>query len=215
VTAQDSFVHFDGAYVLGALDPADRAAFEAHLATCPECRARVDEVAGTAALLGGLTDAEVLSEPASMPDTLLPGLLRKANQERTRRRWLTTGLATVAAACLIALVTVLWPSTNSAGAPARELQAVQASPVHATAALVAHRWGTEIDLYCRYDGIVPAVPYRLVVIDKSNKSYDAGSWTLVPGGVTNFSGGTEVPRDQIAKVQITLPNGKPILQLTT
>jgi anti-sigma factor RsiW len=33
-----------GAYVLGALDPAEQAAFEGHLATCPECRDEVEQL---------------------------------------------------------------------------------------------------------------------------------------------------------------------------
>jgi hypothetical protein len=218
-TTPDPFVHFDGAYVLGALDADDRAAFEAHLATCDACRARVEEVRPTAALLAGMTGADLLAEPVPMPDTLLPGLLRKAGVERTRRRWLTASLAAVAAACLIALVVVVWPSTKAAGPARQQLQAVQASPVRATAALVDRKWGTEIDLRCTYSldsdgGAVPAVPYRLIVVDTSNKSYDAGSWTLVRGGTTTFTGGIAVPRDKIAKVQVTWPNGKPILQLT-
>ena len=34
-----------GAYVLGALDPDEAEAFELHLASCPDCRAAVDELA--------------------------------------------------------------------------------------------------------------------------------------------------------------------------
>ena len=41
-----SDVHHDdvGAYLLGALEPAEQAAFEGHLATCPECRDEVEQL---------------------------------------------------------------------------------------------------------------------------------------------------------------------------
>ncbi len=41
--------HALGVYVLGAIDPAERATVDAHLSTCPECR---EELAGLAGLPG-------------------------------------------------------------------------------------------------------------------------------------------------------------------
>ena len=41
--------HVDvAAYVLGALDESDNAAFERHLATCPRCQSELDEQIGRA-----------------------------------------------------------------------------------------------------------------------------------------------------------------------
>jgi hypothetical protein len=224
----DPFVHADGAYVLGALDAAERAEFEAHLTTCDACRARVDEVRPTVALLAGLaedafTDAAItdaaftddaFTEP--MPDTLLPGLLRRAKRERSRRRLLTASVGSLAAACLVALAILVWPtSSSSPSAPtARALTPVRPSPVSATAALVSKKWGTEIDLTCRYAEEVEAGrPYELRVVDKANIIHPAGSWILVPGHALTWKGGTDVPRDDISKVLITLPDGTAILQL--
>lgn len=211
----DRFAHLDGAYVLGALDPHERAEFEAHLVSCAACRARVEEIRPTVALLAVARADGYVDEVEPVPDTLLPGLLRQAGRERARRRWFTASIAAVAAACLVSLVVVLWPPTKGAGPVTRELQAVRVSPVHATASLVSRSWGTEIDLHCRYDtGVAPNLPYKLRVIDTSSEGYDAGSWTLVPGRVTDFTGGAAVPRDRIKYVQITLEDGTPILQLT-
>ncbi|MFD0784741.1 zf-HC2 domain-containing protein, partial [Micromonospora azadirachtae] len=39
------FTQDDGAYVLGALAPAERAAYERHLAGCADCREAVAELA--------------------------------------------------------------------------------------------------------------------------------------------------------------------------
>jgi anti-sigma factor RsiW len=216
---EDPFVHFDGAYVLGALDDADRRAFEAHLATCSDCRARVDEARSTAALLAVLPAHDMpglFDEPAPMPDTLLPGVLRRAAQERTRRWRLTAAVGAVAAALLVALAIVVWPgSKTDSTPPAQALSAVQPSPLTATARLVTKSWGTEIELHCAYPASdSDRFSYNLLVIDKNRHTHDAGDWTLVPGkdGIS-FTGGTAVQRDQIARVQITTPSGVPILEL--
>jgi hypothetical protein len=58
-----------GAYVLGALDPADRSALEAHLVTCPACRAELASLAGLPGLLGRLRldDVADLAGDPSLP----------------------------------------------------------------------------------------------------------------------------------------------------
>jgi predicted anti-sigma-YlaC factor YlaD len=211
-STSDPFRYDDAAYVMGALDDADRLAFEAHLETCPECQARVAEARATTGLLAGITAAD-LDEPAPMPDTLLPGLLRSARRDRMRTRWLTSGLGSLAAASVAALVVVLWPG-GSTTSPGEAMNAVRPSPVAATAKLVAKGWGTEIDLECRYsDSVQRYAPYSLTVIDDQGIEHPAGSWLLAPGNETEFTGGTSVRREDIAKVQITLQDGTPILEL--
>lgn len=210
----DPFRYDDAAYVLGALDEAERAAFEAHLARCADCQARVAEARSGRDLLAGIELSDLENE-APVPDTLLPGLLRAARQERTRRRWLTTSLTAVAAACLVALVVVLWPS-NSSSTPGQPFVAVRPSPVTATGKLVAKGWGTEIDLVCHYPkDIERYLPYKLVVIDDAGHKHPAGSWTLVHGRPeVTFSGGTSLQLAEIDSVQITQADGTPILKLS-
>jgi hypothetical protein len=55
----DEIRHALGAYVLGAIDPAERAVVDRHIATCPACRDELAGLAGLPALLGRLTMAEV------------------------------------------------------------------------------------------------------------------------------------------------------------
>jgi hypothetical protein len=95
--------HEDGAYVLGALSPEDRLAFERHLPDCPECAQAVRELAGLPGLLARVP-VEMLDperEPTPVPDTLLPTLVRRIRRSQRRRTWITTGL--VAAAAVIAV----------------------------------------------------------------------------------------------------------------
>ncbi|HKC27063.1 MAG TPA: zf-HC2 domain-containing protein [Jatrophihabitans sp.] len=214
MSSPDPFRFDDGVYVLGVQSEEDRAAFEEHLGFCDECRARVAEARVAAGLLTGV-DIGNLEDVAPMPDTLLPGLLRRAERERRRRRWLVGSLSAVAAACLVALVVLVWPTSSPGGPPVQAFTAVRSSPVSATAQLVARGWGTEIDLRCQYaDNVEHYVPYNLVVVDRQGQTHEAGSWTLAPGRTMQFTGGTAVPRNDIAQVRITLPNGTPLLQLT-
>jgi anti-sigma factor RsiW len=58
-----------GAYLLGALEPGEAAAFEGHLAGCPECRAEVEQLrVATAALPRA---AEPFSPPPSLKRSLM------------------------------------------------------------------------------------------------------------------------------------------------
>ena len=64
--------HVDvAAYVLGALDDADSAAFERHLAGCPRCQAELDELSGLPALLDQVKGSGLLADLLA-PDEQLP-----------------------------------------------------------------------------------------------------------------------------------------------
>ncbi|NAZ83626.1 hypothetical protein GTR02_17580, partial [Kineococcus sp. R8] len=100
----DRFATDAGAYVLGALSPADAEAFARHLPGCASCRTSVQELAALPGLLsrvpvdavrdaveGPSTDgrptAAVDAAPGPVPRTLLPALLRSVRAQRRRRRW--------------------------------------------------------------------------------------------------------------------------------
>jgi putative zinc finger protein len=100
--------HEDGAYVLGALSPEDRVAFERHLPGCPECAQSVRELAGLPGLLARVP-VEILDPdklPMPVPETLLPALVRRVRQSQRRRTWITGGLVAAAATIAIGGVSV-------------------------------------------------------------------------------------------------------------
>jgi hypothetical protein len=216
VTTLDPFAHYDGVYVLGALSDDERAEFELHLNTCAACTERVRELAPLPAMLAGQPSSAYLDDIDEPPPSLLPDLLRGVRSQRRKRQLLTGGLAGLAAACLIALVVAVWPSSSPAKSPSAPLPqamtALRSTPVHVTALITPVKWGTQIKLNCQYDAYAPGIDYQLVVVDKHNAAHQAGSWTLTPGTVS-FTGGTSLPRDQISKIEITLADDAPILQL--
>ncbi|HEX4431872.1 MAG TPA: zf-HC2 domain-containing protein [Frankiaceae bacterium] len=221
----DPFEHDDAAYVMGLLSGDDLAAFEAHLLTCEACRKRVAQLRPTTGLLAALSAEDLMEalEPdptpaPPMPDTLLPGLLRRAGVRRRRERWLATGISGLAVASLVALVFALWPagSTGSGGNP-QALTALTSTPLRATAAVTSTSWGTRISLDCDYYGAPQSsangVAYALTVIAKDGSRHTLGTWTVAPGRHTKFTSGTALPNSALRSIQITSNNGTPVLAL--
>lgn len=224
----DPYAHFDAAYVLGALESGERAEYEAHLASCGRCRARLAEIADLPALLSGLDESDfgTTDEAAAapgwvsppVPDTLLPGLLRLARRQRVRRRWIAAAVGVIAAACAAVVIAVIVPSGSATRPPQLAMTAVAASPVSATVGLQAKPWGTQVDLICwsRPDAATtPSAPaYRLMARSTAGGVYDLGSWWLEPGYKITFTAGVALSLGQIHDLTVVAPDGTPVLTLT-
>jgi hypothetical protein len=78
VTTEDHTTYRDevGAYLLGALSDSERAAFEAHLETCPQCREEVERLRPAADLLP--RSVEQVEPPASLKRSLMETVEREA-----------------------------------------------------------------------------------------------------------------------------------------
>ncbi|HWB22916.1 MAG TPA: anti-sigma factor [Gaiellaceae bacterium] len=98
----DPLHELTAAYVLDALDPADEAAYEEHLAHCAACQEEVALLSGTATALA------LAAGPADPPDALRGRILDAARAERPnvvplRPRW-SAPLAAAAAIAACAVV---------------------------------------------------------------------------------------------------------------
>ncbi|MTD14429.1 anti-sigma factor [Nakamurella sp. YIM 132087] len=228
--APDEEIHLqDAAYVLGALTPTDRQAYERHLAGCARCQESLRELAGLPGLLS-MVDASVLA-PADvpvMPPTMLPGVLDEVARHRRRRRWVTAGAMVAAAAVAAAVVVLVVPSSgentaapqtsaavSTTAAPDAdvELTAVEPGPMAVSVSLTDKQWGTSLTVHCRYYSQVLDNPeYQLIVVDKSAKEYDAGSWTSVPGETSTITSATFLHREDIARFEVRLSDGRVLLR---
>lgn len=227
----DEFSTYDGAYLLGSLTPADRAAYEAHLASCAECRGAVSQLAGMPGLLAGLSSAQARSAGGGLPDvpdTLLPRLLAEVQRTRFRQR-LTTGVVGIAAAAVlvVALVAGLRGDRSpSQDGPPTNVAAQQMTPespdvpIRATALLTDKEWGTRIVVRCTYretspgnNRYNPPLTYTMVVTDRSGRTQQIAAWEAKPGAPVVVDGSTSVPQSQIASVQVRNPGNQPILTL--
>ncbi len=236
------FAHEDGAYVLGALSPADRLEFERHLTDCADCTRAVRELAGLPGLLGRV-DATVLEDlplvEPPVPETLLPALSREVRRAG-RRRTLTTTLMAAAAVVLAVMVPVVVsqvtddgpsqalprptasasPSASSAPpAQAQAMSPVGDVPVRASLTLEKVAWGTRLGLTCTYDpewveyNLPPDPTYALFVRTRDGRSEQVGTWRSEGGATMRLQAGTAASRDDIRSVEVRTLDGRVLLQL--
>ncbi|MEO3923851.1 zf-HC2 domain-containing protein [Micromonosporaceae bacterium B7E4] len=221
------YAHDDGAYVLGALSPAERAAYERHLAGCPACREAVAEIAVLPGLLGRL-DPAGLEEIATAPSTgeRLPKLLDEArarrHRERRRGRLRTGGLALVAAALAAVLgfgiaVPVVGDRNPGTDVEVRmvAMQPVRGNvPVSAEIGFDGTRWGTVITMRCQYAktrDYTKAYTFRLVAHGPNGETEQIGSWLAAPGDDATFTGVTRFTRSELIRLELLRYDNTPLL----
>ncbi len=170
-----------GVYVVGAIEPADRALVDEHVSQCQACRDELAGLAGLPAMLGRIPLAEAeqiaaagasFAEIEEPPAEMLNALLRRVWLKRRARMW-----RAVAAAAAVAVV-----ATSSAIA-AVELAAPSSTVVSATSA-VTHvgmvvdyssvSWGSAMRV--RVTGVSPGTACKFWVVGKNGRLL-AGSWT--------------------------------------
>jgi hypothetical protein len=215
-----------GVYVLGAIEPAERALVDAHLAGCRDCR---DELAGLAALpslLGRVTEAQI-AEIGAAPVELLDSMLsRAAGENRNRRRRSRAWLA-VAAAAAIAMaaggvvggmsierssrpVAVAPPSPSPTVAAGRTLS--RTDPATGVSALINMQWrGWGTAFRVQLTGAPFGAKCRLIAIDRHGKRDIAGTWRVSYGGNVEFSGASMIPNDQIASLEVRTLDGRRLI----
>jgi anti-sigma factor RsiW len=226
------FAHDDGAYVLGSLLPAERLAFESHLAGCDTCSRSVRELAGLPGLLGSIP-VEVVEQahvPVAVPPTLLPSVLRDVRRRERRRTWVTAGLAAAAALVVVGVpVGVLAhrdPGATVApvvtptvvGAPMAPIGDVH--PMSARLGLTQVSWGTRLDLSCRYPdedttwGSDTGPTYVLAVHTRDGRVERVATWRALSGRRMRLTAATATSRADISQVDVLTSSGRPVLRLS-
>jgi anti-sigma factor RsiW len=108
-----------GAYVLGALEPAEQAAFEGHLASCPSCRDEVEQLRLAVDALP--RSVEPFAAPPTLKRSLMEAVREDAKPERRplrERLGFLTGLRpqlALGAALLLVLGVVLGSQLSGGG----------------------------------------------------------------------------------------------------
>ena len=186
-----------GAYALGATDPGESEAVEAHLPTCPACRARLAEYRELGDAL--LYSAPSMTAPQGMTERLQRRLVASRREAAPASRWTRLRgallLPALAAAILLLLVTnVYWINrTNHLERQAAEQASIFAGaaiPLYAdTSASYASSTYAQGVVYMSSDGRVallcvygmPALPsdktYQLWLI-KDGKRDSGGLFTV-------------------------------------
>jgi Putative zinc-finger len=216
----DPYREWDAAYLLGALSPAERREYEAHLAGCPRCSAEIASLAGLSGILAAVPPDKAMQLAApdrpleSAPPDLLPRLAGGAERIRRRARRRTVALIAAAAAVAAAVVwvipTVGHDEAEVAGRTVSMVRVGPPRPLRASAHLVSEPWGTRIEASCSYDLTRPSpgeppqrsFEYAMFVTDRSGGSVKVATWLATPGTTATPYATTTVRMDQIAKVDI-------------
>ena len=206
-----------GSYLVGALDPAERAEVDRHLTGCVACREELSSLAGLPGLMSRLTREEVQSGALVPPPTLLPAVLAAVERQRAAeagrvRRWQAgAGLALVAsAAAVVAVVAVV--GVPGAGPGRVPLEAAAGRVATGDLARTDKPWGTALHLRVH----VPDAPsYVAYAVDAAGRRTVAASWGRTAGGSMDIDGATALRGRDLASVVITTGAGDPLLQLPT
>jgi len=220
-----------GVYVLGAIDPAERALVEAHLATCRDCRDELAGLAGLPALLARVSAEEafalaadepvhngpagaVPSRNAEPPRELLATVLDLTATRQRRRRWWSASLS-VAAALIIAVgvfggLRLGTGSGQSAGGDfppgsGGKWDSVTGSSAGMTATVKYREvgWGTQLNT--EVSGIPVGTTCELWVVDHAGHRMLAGSWlTDYDEGTVWYSSSAAMPSNDVASFQVTV-----------
>ena len=209
-----------GVYVLGAIDPAERAQVDEHLSSCQECREELASLAGLPAMLRKvpIVEAERIAAPEQDPELagvpsaeMLTSLVARTAHVRRMHRWRT--LAAAAAVAIVALGggafvanalqppggqqpgqvnLTTWHRTSGTG---------PAAGVHLTVRYRHQSWGTQMEV--NVTGLPPGSVCQFQVIDATGGKSVVGSWQAWWGS-SWYPASTWLGEKQLRSFQVTI-----------
>ena len=217
-----------GVYVLGAIDPAERALVDAHLLTCRDCRDELAGLAGLPALLARVNPDEISRICADdavrtvaderPPGELIGTVLDLAAARRRRTRWRFAAAAAAVAAIAGGLFgglssitttrTVPIP-TQIAGAHWDTVEATNSATGASASVAYSHElWGDAFEVLV--DHIPVGTTCQLMVVHPDGTRTQVAAWTTASDeGSVWYSGSMASTAQPISSFQITA--GKKVL----
>jgi hypothetical protein len=207
----DPFETFDAAYVLGALSPEDRQAYEEHLLGCDACASSVREIEEMPALLSQV-GPEMMGDDPPPPSLLSTTLTQVAKTRRRRAAAMVAAVAVAAAACIALAVTISLPAPEM-GSPGSTMTALGNFPVQADVGLEEEDWGTRVSMNCSYTGGRSSGSYVLVAVRHDGSIMELATWSAVPKDTAHLVVATELKRTDIQALEVRTRSGMSLLRL--
>ena len=206
-----------GVYVVGAIEPVERAAVDAHLSQCYECREELAALAPLPALLHRVrpADAERIllaspprSDSAEPSAEMLDSLLARVGSKRRTRRY--RALFAAAAAVLIAVGGGVAVSEATAAHPRHatiDVATASQGPLVVTVRY-AKSSGCGTHMSVRASGFRQWTSCKFWVLTKSGQRVLAGGWIVGPGGDRLwYPVQSDVSESSVSGFQITTARG--------
>lgn len=203
-----------GVYLLGALEPADRAEVEAHLATCTLCRAELAELAALPSMLEQISLDDIAPEPVTPSDELFERVATRAHAEgtdelTTRRRRYRRLTAVAAALAVVAGGGIgSWAIFGDHSSNDTQAQA----GVHMTVALASQVAGTGYTV--EVSGLPTDEHCKLIAVAKNGERDVAGRWDATYQGWATETGSTSISRSQLARFVLLGTKGERLATVT-
>ena len=199
-----------GVYLMGALEPAERAEVEAHLAECAACRGELAELAALPSMLEQISIDDIAPEPLQPSEGLFERVAAQARAEgkddlaARRRRY--RRLTAVAAAVVVVVGGGLgsWAAVSSSQSSGSRPPAT--SGVQMSVALASQVSGTGYTV--EVSGLPIDEHCKLIAIGKDGTRDVAGKWNATYQGVATETGSTRIPRAQLDRFVLLGTNGE-------
>ncbi|MGH6656978.1 MAG: zf-HC2 domain-containing protein [Actinocrinis sp.] len=237
-----------GAYLLGALEPAESDQVSAHLAACVGCRAEYGELTELLPLLASVSESEAVNGPVRPEPAVLGRVLESTARQApaalpvvepqhahrrpwrdrlfgsgsgTGRRPLHTRVALAAGAAVLVVGGVgagLAMSTSNAAAAGWSASAsANGGWTGDTAAIDAWVQVTQVkvgsDIQLKMDHVTAGYVCTMVIVGENGERQTGSTWRAPSDGSFTISGTASMPPNQIASVQVELPDGHTLLTL--
>jgi Putative zinc-finger len=199
-----------GTYVLGVLEPEERARVAAHLRGCPVCSRTLTELAPLPPLLAAVRPGDLQQEAPPVPSELAFQRLRRAalpgRPPRRRNRWLLAAAAAVVVAGGVGTGVAI-----TSGAPGPTTVQAGAGAVHARATIAAEGTGSGITL--TMDGLPRGATCSLVAVGRNGERDRTRSWTVDYDGDLHWTGTVALAPDELDRLEVVTDDGRTLVTL--
>jgi anti-sigma factor RsiW len=196
-----------GAYVLRALEPADRRRVEEHLHECPTCAAELAEFSALPGLLDLVGPAD-LSPVAVTPSPELFARVSAAAAPPRRfrgRTWALVAAAVIAVGGVGAGVAV-WVSGSG-----EQTVTASAGAVRATVTASGVDGGSALDVSVA--GMHPGETCHLVAVDRNGSRHPGGKWAASANGDGTWRGWADVDPADLTEVLLVGDDGRQLVRV--
>ena len=207
-----------GVYVVGAIEPAERALLDEHLSQCYECREELAGLAPLTALMHRVPAAEAerialagaSDDGADEPSAeVLSSLLKQVGAKRRTRRLRAMFTAAAAIVLTVGGVVAASEALNSHSHAFEVVTVTKSLPSGTLGATVRYgtiNWGAT-SVSVRVTGFPEWTECKLWVITKGGRRDLVGGWTVGPGSNKLwYPIEAEVPKSSVASFVITWGN---------